>query len=50
MEYGKAAPYRFLGNASYHSHSGNKPIEIIWEMDHPIPERIIRESNLRIVD
>lgn len=49
-EYGKAAPYRFLGNASYHSHSGNKPIEIIWEMDHPIPERIIRESNLKIVD
>lgn len=49
-EYSHAVPYIFLGNAKYVSHSGSKPIQIVWKMDHPIPERIIRESNLRVVN
>lgn len=49
-DYGHAAVYRFLGNAKYHSHSGEYPIQIVWEMDHTIPEKIIRESNLRVVN
>lgn len=49
-EYGNPLPYIFLGRARYHSHSGNKPIEIVWKMDHKIPEKIIRESNLRVVN
>ena len=49
-EYGHAATYTFLGNARYVSHSGNKPIEIVWKMDHSIPEKIIRESSLRVVN
>src|SRR5690606_2950959 len=49
-EYGKAAPYVFLGNASYVSHKGSNPIQIVWKMDHPIPERIIRESKLKVVN
>lgn len=50
QENGQTMPYVFLGNAKYYSHSGNKPIEIIWEMDHPIPEKIIRESSLRVIN
>lgn len=49
-EYNHAMPYIFLGNARYQSHKGSKPIQIVWEMDHPIPERIIRVSNLRVVN
>lgn len=49
-QYNHAMPYVFLGNSKYVSHQGNKPIQIVWKMDHPIPERIIRESNLRIVN
>lgn len=49
-EYNHALPYIFLGNASYVSHRGSHPIEIVWRMDHPIPERIIRESDLRVVN
>ena len=49
-EYGQPPPYIFLGNARYQSHKGSNPIEIVWSMDHPIPEKIIRESNLRVVN
>lgn len=49
-EYNHALPYTFLGNAQYVSHRGNNPIEIVWKMDHPIPEKIIRESDLRVVN
>lgn len=48
-DYGVTAPYVFLGNARYHSHRGSRPIEIVWSMDHPIPEKILKESNLRVV-
>lgn len=50
QEFGKSSPYVFLGNARYVSHKGSNPIQIIWKMDHPIPERIIRESSLRPID
>lgn len=49
-EHKVTAPYRFLGNARYLSHEGSKPVQIIWKMDHLIPERIIRESSLRVVN
>lgn len=49
-EFGAPPPYTFLGNARYVSHQGSRPIEIVWKMDHPIPERIIRESDLRAVN
>lgn len=47
--YGKASPYIFIGNAKYVSHKGEKPIQITWKLDHPIPEKIIKESKLKIV-
>jgi superfamily II DNA or RNA helicase len=49
-EYGQAAPYIFLGRARYVSHQGSRPIKIIWEMQHAIPERIIRQSHLRAIE
>jgi hypothetical protein len=39
---GLAAPYAFLGPAEYVSHSGSRPISIIWRMRHPIPMRLLR--------
>lgn len=50
IKYGNASPYIFLGNARYVSHKGTNPIQIIWRMDHPIPERVIRESKLKVVN
>ena len=44
------SPYTFLGRARYVSHSGNKPIKIIWRLDNKIPQRIIRKSNLKLVE
>lgn len=49
-DYGVASPYIFLGNARYVSHKGSNPIQIVWKMDHTIPEKIIRESSLRVVN
>lgn len=49
-KYGNASPYIFLGNARYVSHKGSKPIQIVWKMDHSIPEKIIRESRLKVVN
>ena len=49
-KHGNAAPYIFLGNARYVSHKGSNPIQITWKMDHSIPERIIRESKLKVVN
>lgn len=50
-EYGsRTASYTFLGNAKYVSHKGEKPIQMIWRLDYSIPEKIIRESELRAVE
>ncbi|WP_431983574.1 DUF3427 domain-containing protein [Streptomyces qinglanensis] len=32
-----AAPYTFLGPADYVSHSGKKPMQIIWKLQHEAP-------------
>jgi len=47
-EHGNTAPYIFLGNGRYVSHKGEKPIQLVWKIDHPIPEKIIKESNLKV--
>lgn len=45
-KYGNTSPYTFLGPAKIKSFKGSKPIEIIWELENSIPEKIIDESNL----
>jgi hypothetical protein len=31
------APYLFLGPARYVEHTGDRPIAITWQLDHPMP-------------
>lgn len=43
-KYGETATYTFLGTANYKSHEGSKPMNIIWELDFPIPAKYIKET------
>lgn len=48
-ENGITSPFYFLGKANYVSHSGSKPISIVWELEKSIPTFILKKSN-KIVD
>ncbi len=37
-----AQPYYFLGPARYVSHSGSRPMSIVWRLEHPLPAAILR--------
>lgn len=39
------APYTYLGSANYVSHTGSRPMNIIWRLDNPIPAKYIRKTN-----
>ncbi|WP_029319731.1 DUF3427 domain-containing protein [Butyrivibrio sp. AE3004] len=39
------APYTYLGTANYLSHTGSRPMNIIWRLDNPIPAKYIRKTN-----
>jgi superfamily II DNA or RNA helicase len=39
------APYTFLGLVSYRSHTGSRPMSIIWKLQRPIPAKFLRVSN-----
>ncbi|HHY83227.1 MAG TPA: DUF3427 domain-containing protein [Clostridiales bacterium] len=43
------APYTFLGTANYVSHTGSRPMNIIWRLDRPIPAKFIKKTNKLIV-
>lgn len=36
------APYTFLGQATYVSHNGSKPMNIVWQLEKPIPGKYLR--------
>lgn len=38
---GLTAPYFFAGPLNYRSHSGEKPISFVWELEHPLPARVL---------
>ncbi len=40
---GMSAPYTFLGPCEYVSHQGNRPISIVWNLQHAVPARLFRE-------
>ncbi|MGI6110015.1 MAG: DUF3427 domain-containing protein, partial [Eubacteriaceae bacterium] len=40
-----AAPYTFLGPAEYVSHTGSKPMSILWKLKNPIPSKLISRTN-----
>lgn len=39
------APYLFLGTAKHVSHSGSRPISIVWHLDDPIPAEFLTATN-----
>ena len=39
---GLSAPYHFLGPCKYLSHTGSRPISIVWELEYPVPTRLLR--------
>jgi len=39
------SPFTFLGTANYVEHEGEKPMNIIWKLDKPIPARFLKKTN-----
>nr|WP_286177439.1 DEAD/DEAH box helicase [Rhodopirellula sp. JC639] len=39
---GLSAPYHFLGPCRYLSHIGSRPISIVWQLESPVPTRLLR--------
>lgn len=42
-ENSQASPYIYLGEADYISHSGSKPVGIIWKLKHKIPAKYLEK-------
>ena len=40
-----AAPYTFLGTVNYVKHTGSRPMNITWKLDHPIPAKYLKKTN-----
>ena len=40
-----AEAYTFLGSARYVSHTGSKPMSIIWQLETPIPEKYLKQTS-----
>lgn len=45
-EFGKGAPYVFLGRTSYVSHTGDRPIAITWRLSTPMPADLFAETSI----
>ena len=41
-DFGNTAPYFFLGPARYERHQGERPMNVIWAMEEPIPQDWMR--------
>ncbi len=44
-----AAAYTCLGTANYVKHSGSRPMNITWKLDHPIPAKYLKKTNKLVV-
>lgn len=42
---GLASPYAFLGPAQYVSHQGSRPMSIVWQLETPMPARLLSRSH-----
>ncbi|GAB2638822.1 DEAD/DEAH box helicase [Kribbella swartbergensis] len=40
------SPYLFLGPATYTSHTGDRPIAITWQLDHPMPTEMFQTASV----
>ncbi|MCR5825262.1 MAG: DUF3427 domain-containing protein [Oscillospiraceae bacterium] len=46
---GGAEAYTCLGTAQYVKHEGEKPMNITWRLDHPIPAKYLKKTNKLVV-
>ena len=46
---GGAEAYTYLGPASYVSHEGENPMNIVWKLDNPIPAKYLKKTNKLVV-
>ena len=44
-----AEAYTYLGTANYVKHEGEKPMNITWRLDHPIPAKYLKKTNKLVV-
>ena len=49
VNFGGAGAYTFLGTANYVKHDGEKPMNITWKLDHPIPAKYLKKTNKLVV-
>tara|TARA_R110002073_G_scaffold7245_27_gene41482 strand:+ start:3292 stop:6378 length:3087 start_codon:yes stop_codon:yes gene_type:complete len=45
---GLSSPYHFLGPCRYLSHTGSRPISIVWELEYSVPTRLLRKMARQI--
>ncbi|MBR1481405.1 MAG: DUF3427 domain-containing protein [Ruminococcus sp.] len=43
------AAYTYLGTANYVKHTGSRPMNITWKLDHPIPAKYLKKTNKLVV-
>jgi superfamily II DNA or RNA helicase/HKD family nuclease len=43
---GRTLPYTFLGPVRYVSHSGERPMQVVWRLDHAMPTRFFQETKI----
>ena len=46
---GGAEAYTYLGTASYVKHEGERPMNITWKLDAPIPAKYLKKTNKLVV-
>ena len=47
--YGGAEAYTYLGPANYVSHEGEKPMNIVWDLEYPIPAKYLKKTSKLLV-
>ncbi|MCY6369409.1 DUF3427 domain-containing protein [Clostridium ganghwense] len=48
-EDGLTANYYYLGTASYVRHQGDRPMSMVWKLDHPMPAFLSSKANKLVV-
>jgi superfamily II DNA or RNA helicase/HKD family nuclease len=46
IEINGTMPYAYLGTCNYLSHTGNRPMRILWELDRPMPAEVLVKSKI----
>lgn len=43
---GETMPYRFLGPVTYSGHEGERPMRIVWRLEHAMPAELFQEAKV----